>query len=231
MGYRGPMHIVIMGCGRVGSKLAHSLEAQQHSVAIIDHKPESFRRLGPHFNGRRITGTGYHRETLIEAGIEQAQAFAAVSNGDNSNILAARVARETFGIDTVVARIYDPARAEVYTRLGIPTVATARWTADQMLRRILPEGATADWADASGAIVLAEVAYHSAWVGTLLTQLEARTGARVALLTRFGQAMLPQAQSILQDGDILHLLINRVEVPTVQQCLSTDPTHPAAEEA
>lgn len=225
------MHIVIMGCGRVGSKLGHSLESAQHSVAIIDHKPEAFRRLGSHFNGRRITGTGYDRDTLIEAGIEHAQAFAAVSNGDNSNILAARVARETFGIDNVVARIYDPQRAEVYTRLGIPTVATARWTADQMLRRLLPEGATADWSDASGAIVLAEVPYHVGWVGTRLSDLEQRSGTRVGLVTRFGEAMLPQRQTILQDGDILHLMIQRLEVPQVQHLLGNAPTSPQPQEA
>lgn len=217
------MHVVIMGCGRVGSKLAHSLEDRSHSVAIIDHKPESFRRLGAHFNGRRVTGTGYHPDTLVEAGIEHAQAFAAVSNGDNSNILAARVARETFGIDTVVARIYDPQRAEVYTRLGIPTVATARWTADQMLRRLLPEGATADWSDSTGSVVLAEVPLHSAWVGTRISDIEKCSNTRAGLITRFGEAILPQRQTILQDGDIVHFLIHRSEVAAVQTLLATPP--------
>ena len=132
------VHFVIMGCGRVGSSLAHILEAQGHSVAVIDSNESAFRRLGAGFAGRRVTGIGFDRDTLREAGIEQAQAFAAVSSGDNSNIVAARVARETFGVDNVVARIYDPGRAEVYQRLGIPTVATVRWTADQMLRRLLP---------------------------------------------------------------------------------------------
>ncbi|MGH3344117.1 MAG: potassium channel family protein, partial [Carbonactinosporaceae bacterium] len=124
------MHIVIMGCGRVGSTLAHILEDQGHSVAVIDKEPAAFRRLGSHFDGRRVTGMGFDRDTLREAGIEQAAALASVSSGDNSNILAARVARETFGVENVVARIYDPRRAEVYQRLGIPTVATVRWTAD-----------------------------------------------------------------------------------------------------
>ena len=135
------MHVVIMGCGRVGSSLAQILESRGHTVAVIDQNSDAFRRLPAGFEGRTVAGIGFDRDVLREAGIEQAEAFAAVSSGDNSNILAARVARETFGVESVVARIYDPGRAAVYQRLGIPTVATVRWTADQMLRRLLPEGA------------------------------------------------------------------------------------------
>ena len=130
------MHVVIMGCGRVGSLLAIELEANGHSVAVIDQAKEAFRRLGPDFKGRTITGVGFDRDTLLEAGIEGADAFAAVSNGDNSNILAARVARESYGVTNVVARIYDPGRAEIYQRLGIPTVATVIWATDQIMRRL-----------------------------------------------------------------------------------------------
>ena len=149
---------MIMGCGRVGSTIAHILEDQGHSVAIIDQDAEAFRKLRSGFKGSKITGIGFDRDVLIEAGIERADAFAAVSSGDNSNVIAARVARESFGVSRVVARIYDPRRAEVYQRLGIPTVATVRWTADQMLRRLLPEGAEPLWRDPTGTIVLAEVA-------------------------------------------------------------------------
>src|SRR5690606_13298200 len=112
-GVRGSMHIVIMGCGRVGSTLAHILEDNGHSVAIIDRDPQAFRRLRAEFRGLRVTGVGFDRDVLMEAGIESASAYVAVSNGDNSNIISARVARETFGVDNVVARIYDPRRAEV----------------------------------------------------------------------------------------------------------------------
>ena len=135
------MHIVIMGCGRVGSSVAHTLEDRGHSVAVIDQEPEAFRKLRSGFKGIKVTGVGFDRDVLTEAGIERAGAFAAVSSGDNSNVIAARVARESFGVQRVVARIYDPRRASVYQRLGIPTVATVAWTADQMLRRLIPEGA------------------------------------------------------------------------------------------
>src|SRR5690606_4019847 len=144
-----------------------------HSVAIIDRDPEAFRRLRAGFRGRRVTGIGFDRSVLEEAGIASASAFVAVSSGDNSNIISARVARETFGVDNVVARIYDQRRAEVYQRLGIPTVATVRWTADQILRRVMPEGAEPLWRDPTGTVVLAEVPCNPAWVGTRITDLEA----------------------------------------------------------
>src|SRR3954465_903026 len=168
-----------MGCGRVGSTLALILEAQGHEVAVIDADESAFRRLGTAFQGRRVTGIGFDRDTLREAGIEEAHAFAAVSSGDNSNIVAARVARETFGVDNVVARIYDPGRAEVYQRLGIPTVATVRWTADQMLRRLIPDGAHSVWSDPSGHVLLADVCHTSGWTGHSVAKIEEWTGTRV----------------------------------------------------
>src|SRR5947209_4838833 len=180
-----------MGCGRVGSTLAHILEDRDNTVSVIDRDPEAFRRLRSAFKGDRVTGIGFDRAVLNQAGIERADAFAAVSSGDNSNIIAARVARETFGVERVAARIYDPRRAEVYERLGIPTVATVRWTADQMLRRLLPEGVEALWRDPTGAIVLAEVAYDPAWVGEKVHVVEESARIRVAFIARLGEAMLP----------------------------------------
>jgi trk system potassium uptake protein TrkA len=217
------VHVVIMGCGRVGSTIAHSLELAGHSVAVVDQSAEAFRRLGPEFAGRTVTGVGFDRDTLIEAGIEQADAFAAVSSGDNSNIISARVARETFGIDNVVARIYDPRRAEVYTRLGIPTVATVRWTADEMLRRLLPEGAHSLWSDPTGHILLADVPYHQAWVGRSVAKVESIVGVRIAFFTRFGDAVLVTPSTVLQDGDLLHVLMDRSDSQRVQDVLAAEP--------
>src|SRR5919202_6190053 len=217
------MHIVIMGCGRVGSALAQTLEQQGHTVAIIDQSPTAFRRLGSHFNGRRVTGIGFDRDTLREAGIEDAGAFAAVSSGDNSNILAARVARETFGVENVAARIYDPRRAEVYQRLGIPTVATVRWTANQMLRRLLPSGSEPLWRDPSGGVQLAEVHTSSAWVGHKISRLQEETGVRVAFLTRLGEAMLPTSQTVLQEGDLVHVMMRTDEVEKVERAFAEGP--------
>ena len=175
------MHVVIMGCGRVGSALAKGPARYDHSVAIIDRDAGAFRRLPADFDGQRVTGVGFDRDTLVEAGIERAHGFAAVSSGDNSNIIAARVARETFGVENVVARIYDARRAEVYQKLGIPSVATVRWTADQVIRRMLPEGMLTEWRDPSGQVVLAEIAYSADWTGHRLSDLEEAAGVRVAL--------------------------------------------------
>jgi trk system potassium uptake protein len=209
------VHIVIMGCGRVGSTLAHILEDRDNSVAIIDKDPSAFRRLRSSFKGERVTGVGFDRAVLTQAGIERADAFAAVSSGDNSNIIAARVVRETFGVERVAARIYDPRRAEVYERLGIPTVATVRWTADQMLRKLLPEGAEPLWRDPTGKIVLAEVAFSAAWIGEPVKAVEAATTARIAFIDRLGQAFVPEAGTVLQEGDVLHVVAKETELDRI----------------
>jgi trk system potassium uptake protein TrkA len=201
------VHVVIMGCGRVGSTLADGLEELGHSVAIIDIDAHAFRRLPPHFRGRKIHGVGLHRSVLEESGIRQAGAFAAVSSGDNSNIIAARVARETFGVENVVARIYDIRRAEIYERLGIPTVATVKWTADQMLRRVLQEGAQALWRDPTGTVQLAEVHVATGWIGRRLSELESAAGIRVGFVTRFGEGVLPTPDTVFQEGDLLNIMV------------------------
>ncbi|WP_324651398.1 TrkA family potassium uptake protein [Georgenia sp. H159] len=211
-----------MGCGRVGATIATQLEQQGHSVAVLDQNPDSFRRLPEEFSGQRVTGLGFDRDALSQAGIEDAYGFAAVSNGDNSNVLSARVARETYNVENVVARIYDPRRAEVYERLGIPTVATVRWTADQVLRRMMP-GAAADFRDASGHVSLVQMDVHSGWVGRPLTVLDAASGARTAYLTRGGTALLPEEGSVLQDGDLLHVLTRTDDIEAARRVLAAAP--------
>lgn len=212
-----------MGCGRVGTLIAQRLEEAGHTVAIIDQNREAFRRLGPNFQGSTLTGVGFDRDILIQAGIERAGAFAAVSNGDNSNILAARVARENFGVANVVARIYDPGRAEIYQRLGIPTVATVVWTADQILRRLIPEGSLSEWQDASGTIRLAEVHLDPSWYGHPAALVESTTGARIALITRLGKGMLIDEHTVIQEGDLVHLMMNESDLPAIEKTLAAPP--------
>jgi trk system potassium uptake protein TrkA len=217
------VHVVIMGCGRVGSSLAHSLEDLGHTVSVIDRDKTAFRRLGPTFAGQQVAGVGFDRDTLIESGIERAGAFAAVSSGDNSNIISARVARETFGVENVVARIYDPKRVEVYQRLGIPTVGTVKWTTDHMLRRLLPEGAHAEWREPTGHIALAEVAYNPAWVGRRLTRLEEAAGVRVAFIRRNGDGTLPGPETVLQEGDLVYVTAQAVRLADVEAIFASQP--------
>ena len=217
------MYVVIMGCGRVGAALSASLERLGHEVAVIDKDPQAFRRLGPDFRGRQVVGQGFHREVLIEAGAKKADAFAAVSSGDNSNIISARVARETFGVERVVARIYDPKRAAVYERLGIPTVATVRWASDQVLRRLLPAGSEPQWRDPSGSVRLMEVHVDRTWVGRSVLQIEQATGARVPFVFRMGSGMVPKSNTIFQDGDLIYAAVLDRELARVEAVLAEPP--------
>jgi trk system potassium uptake protein TrkA len=212
-----------MGCGRVGSTLARSLEERNHTVAVIDVDPDAFRRLGPGFNGEKIAGVGFDQEVLEKAGIRRADAFAAVSSGDNSNIIAARVARESFGIQQVVARIYDPGRAEVYQRLGITTVATVKWTSDQILRRLLPAGAEPDFRDMSGTIRLDQVPVPEAWVGQRTIHFQEQSTSRIAWIERLGEGVLPTRESVIQEGDILHLVMREENAPHAYKVIKNGP--------
>ncbi len=219
----GTVHVVIMGCGRVGSTLAHSMEDRDHTVSVIDNNPDAFRRLGSSFSGTTVEGFGFDRDVLAAAGIEQSGGFAAVSSGDNSNIISARVAREQFGVTNVVARIYDPGRAEVYERLGIPTIATVPWAADRVLRRLLPEGEEPLWRDPSGTVRVDEIPAPQAWVGQPVHTLQTRTGARVAFMTRLGAGLIPNRDTVIQDGDLLNLFLLEADAAQVTERLGAGP--------
>ena len=199
------MYVVIMGCGRVGAALCAGLDRLGHEVAVIDRSRQAFRRLSPDFRGKQVVGEGYHREVLVEAGVERAHAFAAVSSGDNSNIISARVARETFGVERVVARIYDAKRAAVYERLGIPTVATVPWTTDRLLNVLTRETETTKWRDPSGNVGVTELALHEEWVGHPISELEAVAGCRVAFIVRFGTGVLPGPDTAVQAEDTIYV--------------------------
>lgn len=194
-----------MGCGRVGSSVADGLSRIGHDVAVIDRDSTAFNRLSPEFAGDRVLGQGFDRDVLLKAGIEEADAFAAVSSGDNSNIISARLARETFGVKRVVARIYDAKRAEVYERLGIPTIATVPWTTDRLLNALTQGTETAKWRDPTGTVAVAQVVLHEDWVGRRAIDLEHATSARVAFLIRFGTGVLPEPKTVIQAGDQVYI--------------------------
>ena len=217
------MHVVVIGCGRVGSELAGVLEKGGHTVAVIDKNPAAFRRLPRHFGGRKVVGFGFDRDHLIEAGIEQAEALAAVTNGDNTNILAARVARETFGVERVVARIYDPRRALIYQRLGIPTVATVAWTTDQVLRRLVPGDHQHDWIDPTGKVCLIERILPPAWAGKKLSGLNEPGHFWLTAVTRFGAAQIVTSDLVAQEGDVLHFVVELAGVDDLRTRLDEGP--------
>ena len=200
------MHVIVVGCGRVGSGLAVSLSAEGHSVAVVDRSAPAFRRLKD-WDGTRIVGSGFDRDVLEEAGALTADALAAVTSGDNSNILTVRIARETYKIPNVVARIYDPRRAEIYQRLGIPTVATVTWTIDQVRRRLLTDGDAYDWSDPTGRLTLMERSLPEAWAGRPLGDLEQPGRLSVVAVSRAGVPRLDARELVGQEGDVLHLAV------------------------
>ena len=221
----GNVHIVIMGCGRVGAMLATGLEKHGHSVAVIDVDADAFRRLGPDFNGLTIKGVGFDREVLEAANIRRADAFAAVSSGDNSNILAARVVRENYHIDNVVARIYDQGRAAVYERLGIPTVATVKWTVSQVLRRLLPQGSEPVWRDPTGDARLLQVHVHHGWVGRRISELSSAAEAPVPFVLRVGRGIIPNRDTIFQDGDLVYVACTTERTDEIEALFANPPAH------
>ncbi len=201
------MHVVIVGCGRVGSGLARILEDGGHTVAVVDKQAKAFRRLPEGFTGRTIQGVGFDRDRLREAGIEEAGALAAVTSGDNSNIMVARTAREVFGLERVIARIYDPRRAAIYEKLGIPTIATVQWTTDRVLRRILPDAPATEWTDPSAGVVLVERPVAAGWAGRRLADLDVAGLARVAALSRLGVGQVPDPDLVTQEGDVVYMSV------------------------
>lgn len=218
----GFVHIVIMGCGRVGSALAERLDLAGHKVTIIDQSEESFKKLSQTFSGKTITGVGFDKDKLEEAGILGADAFAAVSSGDNSNIISARVARETFHVKNVVARIYDPRRAEIYARLGIETVASVAWTTEQIMRRLVPIAAE-EYRDSTGSLALAELPFNSEWIGHRVARLGLESGARIGYILRFGEAILPSKDLVLQENDIVHAIFYLAEEQQVKNVFNNPP--------
>jgi trk system potassium uptake protein TrkA len=200
------VHVIVVGCGRVGSGLAISLTEEGHTVAVMDKTARAFRRLKD-WQGQRVVGSGFDRDDLEKAGALHADALAAVTSGDNTNILTVRIARENYKIPNVVARIYDPRRAEIYQRLGIPTVATVTWTIDQVRRRLLPDKDFGDWSDATGRLTLVDRSLPDSWAGLALSELEQPDRLTIVAVTRAGTPRLDARDLVGQEGDVLHLAV------------------------
>ncbi|MFM8712471.1 MAG: potassium channel family protein [Actinomycetota bacterium] len=216
------MHVVIVGCGRVGSTLARELCVMGNTVAVVDRRADAFLRLGDDFAGQTVVGIGFDPDILVAAGIERADALVAVTSGDNSNIMIARVGRERYGIERVVARIYDPKRAEIYERLGIATVATVKWTAERVLRRIMTDRPAVEWTDPSAELSIVERLAADAWVGERMTRINSGPG-RVVGVRRYGQALLGSDDVLVQQGDVMYVAIPNVEIAALDDFLSKGP--------
>jgi trk system potassium uptake protein TrkA len=213
------MNVVIMGCGRVGAELTVQLAKAGHRVAIVDKRAEAFDRLPPGFEAQKVVGVGYDRDVLEEAGIKEAEAFVAVSNGDNSNILSARVAREYYHVPRVVARIYDPKRAEIYERLDIPTIASVRWAAKQILMMLFHPREELKESLAGGEIFRMRVQVPQHLIGKPVSQLTVEGRVLVAAVDRGGKGFIPAASSTFQQGDVAQLIVHRDALDTVDELL------------
>ncbi|MEY2471826.1 MAG: trk/ktr system potassium uptake protein [Actinomycetota bacterium] len=218
------MHVIVVGCGRLGSELAVELDRNGHSVAIIDKNRNSFQRYLPdRWSGRAVLGFGFDRDALEQADIKRADAVAAVTGGDNSNIMTARIARETYEIENVVARIQDPRRAAIYQRLGIATVASVAWAMDQVVRRLNPDAHTVEWTDANGAVSMIEVPLPRGWAGHKLAPLSSGDRFQLVAISRSGGARLAVQDAIGQEGDVLHVIVQRDARPDLDALLDHGP--------
>jgi trk system potassium uptake protein TrkA len=214
------MRVVILGCGRVGSELTLQLTRAGHEVTIIDKKLAAFDRLPPGFNARTIVGLGFDRDVLEEAGIKEADAFVAVSNGDNSNIVSARVALEHYHVPNVIARIYDPQRAEIYQRLNIPTVATTTWGVKQIMLMLTHPREEIKESLVGGDLFRMRVPVPDHLVGKSVSSLSAEGKILVGGVDRKGSGFLPVATSTFQQGDIVQLILQKDGLELLDELLA-----------
>jgi len=219
------MHVVIGGCGRVGSDLTVSLSRKGHTVSVIDKNAAAFERLPPGFEGQTLVGTVFDRETLEAAGIKEAGAFVAVTNGDNSNIVSARIAREHYGIDRVVARIYDPRRAEIYRRIGIPTVATVKWASAEIYDQVFHGIEHQELAVGGGDMVMLRLEVPKALAGQPVSSLGEPGKAMVVAIDRMGSASIPSPDMTFQEGDVAHVIVQRDVIEGLRERLTRIPEH------
>jgi trk system potassium uptake protein TrkA len=218
-------HVIIVGCGRVGSGLAARLAGDGLTIAVIDTNAASFSRLRD-LPVERIEGVGFDRATLVEAGAERALGLAAVTNGDNTNIVVARTAREAFAIPRVVARIFDVRRAAIYQRLGIPTVASAQLTMEMAMRHLRPDDEPVRWLDPSARVALLEWPAPAHLIGRRAVELETDGVMRLVAVQRLGSGVLVTAQLVVQDGDVLYVAVDQERVDEANRLLGGDRSAP-----
>jgi trk system potassium uptake protein TrkA len=207
-----------MGCGRVGILLTQELSKQGHELTVIDKNPAAFSRLPPGFEARTMVGLGFDREVLEDAGIKEADAFLAVSSGDNSNIDSARVARETYHVPKVIARIYDPMRADIYERLNIPTVSTTRWGVKQMILMLKHPGEEIKESFA-GDLFRMRIEIPPHLVGKGVSSLNVEGRILVAGIDRGGKGFIPVTSSTFQEGDYAAVIVQRDALDLLEEIL------------
>jgi len=213
------MRFVIVGCGRVGAQLASRLSVQGHQVAIVDRDPAAFRRLSPTFKGQKVEGVGFDRDVLLAAGIERADGFASVTNGDNTNVVSARIARQIFRVPKVVARIYDPRRADIYRRFGLQTISPTEWAATRIAELLCHPGLSVVQTLGNGEVNVVEVEVGAHLAGHKVNELVMPGESMVVALVRDGRATVPSLATTLQMGDTLQISVQSTAMGRLAEML------------
>jgi len=211
------MQIVIMGCGRVGSQLANLLSLESHKVTVIDNNPKAFSRLGKSFKGNTVTGFGFDKEILEKAGIEHADAFASVTQGDNRNIISALIAKREYRVPIVVARIYDPLRALAYKKLGITTISPTTWGANKIKGIICHFDISSQLSLGSGEVEIVEMEINTNLAGFTSDKINVPGEIMVISITRLGRAFIPVVGTVMNQGDLLHIAVASTSIPQLKR--------------
>jgi trk system potassium uptake protein len=202
------MRVIVMGCGKVGEQLCRLLDKAGHEVSVIDSEMLNLNRLTHNFSGRKIHGVGFDKEILIQAGIEQAEAFAATSASDNANIIAARIAQSIYHVPRVVARLYDPRRAEIYRRLGLITISMTSWGAEKINEFLTHTGLDAVQTFGKGEVSMVMFEVPAALEGHAVKDLNIPGEIQVGVISRDGECFIPMLNTTFQARDIIHVLVN-----------------------
>lgn len=210
------MYIIIVGCGRVGSSLANLLQAEGHDVVIIDEDQESFNRLGPNFNGVTLTGNAFDIDLLKEAGADKANAFCVVTNGDNTNIMAAQVAKKIFKVPKVIARVYDPKRAHIYKKLGLDIISGTTLLA-AMIRDKIVESHFTSYLIETGELGVIEIAANEIMIGRKIADLNITDEFMIVTLIRKKTTLIPRPDTKLEKNDILMAVVKTESLPKVKK--------------
>jgi trk system potassium uptake protein len=213
------MKILVMGCGRVGEQVSRLMSDEGHDVVVIDMNAAALARLGPDFKGTRVRGIGFDREVLIKAGIETADAFAATSASDNANIVAARIARTVFHVPRVVARLYDPRRAEIYQRLGMVTISSTHLGAERIRELLVHSEMDPAMTFGEGEVCLLNVETPPRLIGQPVKHLLIPGEILVIAITRQSQAFIPLSGSVLRSGDLIHLALLATSMDRLQEMI------------
>src|SRR5574342_108622 len=210
------MKIIIMGCGRVGSQVSQLLVDHGHDVTVIDHDANALARLGSEFKGKVVRGLGFDKNVLLEASVETAEGFVAASSSDNANIVAARIARNLFRVPRVVARLYDPVRAEVYQRLGLTTISSTAWGAERIVEVVTHADLDTLHVFRDGGTTMVRVEAPARLSGHRVAQMDIPGELAVTAITRNDHTFIPVSGTEFQEGDVIYLAVipsamNRLE--------------------